>query len=48
MRKAHGFKLEVRPAPGFGLGVFVLKTDRSLNFLVGWVVFRVEIYRSWA
>ncbi len=48
MRKALGCKFEVRPAPGFGLGVFALKPDRSINFLVGWVVFRVEIYRSWA
>ncbi len=48
MRKAYGFKFEVRPAPGFGLGLFALKSDRSINFLVGWVVLRVEIYRSWA
>lgn len=41
-----GIKCEVSKAPGFGLGVFVLKGDKSLNVLVLFVVLRLQIYRQ--
>jgi hypothetical protein len=41
-----GIKCEASKAPGFGLGVFALKADKSINVLVLFVVFRVQFYRQ--